>query len=187
MAPSHINAVESILALMITDSLSQISNTSTILGALKGLQNDEWISEILPKCSVFGTGGSAFNYTYREGDQATKFEARITMNGYGYEYSTATLLSTLVLFIYNSFALTHVVYSICFGKTTSSSWESITELIALAVNSKPFSTLQNTGAGIATLGTLKQSVRIGVSDNRVQMAFKDEEKLGLLTPGQVYG
>ncbi|KAF4624009.1 hypothetical protein G7Y89_g14168 [Cudoniella acicularis] len=186
MAPLPINAVESILVTIIADGLARTGGTSTILGSLKGIDDSysagEWITEFLPKNSVFGTGGSAFDYLYQVGDQSTRFEARTTVNGYGYGITTATLLSTLVLLTYSLIAVIYIIYSICFAKTTSSSWESITELVALAANSTPSSALRSTGAGIARLTTLKNQVGIRLSDNRLQMIFEDEGGAGKILP-----
>ncbi|KAE9365602.1 hypothetical protein N431DRAFT_488715 [Stipitochalara longipes BDJ] len=185
-AISPINAVEAVLAVMITDSLARTTSAATILGSLKDRDNGKWITEFLPKDTVFGTGGSAFNYSFRAGDQWTQFEARTAVNGYGYGTTAATLLSTLVLFIYSFIAMIYVIHSTCLAKTTSSSWESITELVALAANSAPSSVLKNTGAGIATLGTLKQPVRIGVSDDRLQMVFEDREAVDKIIRNKLY-
>lgn len=186
-AISSINAVEAILAVMITDGLARTSSLATILGSLKGLDKGEWINEFLPKDSVFGTGGSAFNYTYQQGDQSLKFELITAVNGYGYGVTAAPLLSTLVLLIYCLIATIYVVHSICFARMTSSSWTSITELVALAANSTPSSVLKNTGAGIATLGILKQPVKIGVIDNRLQMVFDDGEDADEIIQDELYG
>jgi hypothetical protein len=185
LAPSPTNAVEAVLSVMITESLAQMSSAATILGSLTGLGNFDWMNEMFPQTSVFGSGGSAFNYSYQYGDQSTKFEAKVTVNGYGYGITTATLLSTIVLVIYSLIAFIYVVYSICFAKTTSSSWESIAELVALAVNSQPSAALHNTGAGIATSSTYKQPVGIRVSENQLQMFFGEGgEKI---TPNESYG
>jgi len=183
LAPFPINAVEAVLSVMITEGLAQTSSAATILGSLKGIGNFEWMNEMFPQASVFGSGGSAFNYSYQDGDQSTQFEAKVTVNGYGYGITIATLLSTIVLVIYSLIASIYVVYSICFGKT-SSSWESIAELVALAVNSQPSAALHNTGAGIATLSTYKQPVGIRVSEDRLQMLFEGGgEKI---TPNECY-
>jgi hypothetical protein len=186
LAPSPINAVEAVLSVMITESLAQTSSAATILGSLKGLGSFEWMNEMFPQASVFGSGGSAFNYSYQDGDQSTKFEAKVTVNGYGNGITTATFLSTIVLVIYSLIAFIYVVCSIFFAKTTSSSWESIAELVALAVNSQPSAALHNTGAGIATLGTYKQPVGIRVSEDHLQMFFEEGggEKV---TPNECYG
>ncbi|KAE8441931.1 hypothetical protein EG329_004139 [Mollisiaceae sp. DMI_Dod_QoI] len=186
-AQSPINAVESVLAVMITDSLSRTSSMATIMGSLKGVgTSEEWKNELLPKGTIFNTGGSAFNYSYQEGDQSTKLEVKTTVNGYGYGITTATLLSTLVLLIYSLIAISYIIYTIFFAKTTSSSWESITELVALAMNSKPSSAMQNTGAGIATLSTLKQPIRIRVSDDRLQIVFEEQAGDEKVAPNDFY-
>jgi hypothetical protein len=89
------------------------------------------------------------------------------------------------LVIYSLIALIYVVYSTCFAKTTSNSWESIAELVALAVNSQPSAALHNTGAGIATFSTYKQPVGIRVSEDHLQMFFEGGgEKI---TPNECYG
>ncbi|KAI9742975.1 MAG: hypothetical protein M1818_003270 [Claussenomyces sp. TS43310] len=187
LAPSPINAVEAVLALMLTDGLAQTGSMAMILGSLKGLANYEWTNEMLPRGSVFGSGGSVFDYSYKAGDPSTKLVMETTVTGYGYGVTTAKLLSTIVLFIYSFIAMAYTVYSICYEKTTSSSWESITELIVLAMNSAPSSVLQNTGAGIATLKTLKEPVRIAVSDDQLQMIFEDGERLEKVAENRFYG
>lgn len=145
------------------------------------------MTEFLPKGSVFGTGGSAFDYVYQEGDQSTKFQDTITVNGYGYGITTATILSTLVLMTYSLIDVIYIVYSICFAKTTSSSWESITELVALAASSRPSHALDNTGAGIGKMATLKHQVGVRVFDDRLQMVFEDEKGGEKVIKNKCYG
>jgi hypothetical protein len=176
MAPSLVNAVEAILVVILAEGLSRVGNTASIQGFLKGFEENEWMSQILPDKTVFGTGGSAFNYTFRPGDPFVKFEMKVAVSGYGYGITTATILSSLVLLTYSLIAITYIVHSVCFSRSTSSTWESISELIALAMSSTPVPMLKNTGAGISSLTTLKQKVRIGVSeDAQLQMIFVGEE------------
>jgi hypothetical protein len=171
-APSSLNAVETILVVMLAEGLSRIENTASIQGFLKGFEKSEWMSQILPDNTVFGTGGSAFNYTSRPGDPFVKFEMKVAVNGYGYGITTATILSSLVLLTYSLIAMVYILHSVCFSRSTSSAWESISEIIALAMNSTPVPVLQNTGAGISSLQTLKEKVRIGVNeDAQLQMIF----------------
>jgi hypothetical protein len=186
-----LNAIESILSVMITDGLSRIGSSAIIQGGLKGIDDayptKTWMKEFLPKAKVFGAGGSAFDYTYREGDQVTMLKATTVVNGYGYGLTAATFLSTFVLLVYSVIAVTYVIYSIFIANTTSSSWESIAELVALAMNSRPSSALQNTGAGIAKLTTYKQQVGIRVSDDRLQIVFEDEKDKERLVTNAPYG
>jgi len=194
LAPSSNDAVEAILAVMLAEGLSRISNTATIQGSLKGFEKNQWMSQILPDKSVFGTGGSAFNYTFTPGDPFERFKMKTAVNGYGYGITTATILSSLVLITYSLIATIYVIHSTCFSRRTSSAWESISEVIALAVNSTPApNLLRNTGAGISSLKTLKEKVRIGVnSDEQLQMIFVDKEctekgDFEEVTPNKSYG
>jgi hypothetical protein len=59
---------------------------------------------------------------------------------------------------------------------TSSSWEAVSGIVALAMNSAPTSVLRNTGAGISTIGPLKEKVKIGVRENHLQMIFVKNDK-----------
>ena len=187
MAPSPVNAVESILAVMITHSLARTGSLTTILGSLKDVQKEDWVKEMLPEGAVFGLGGSAFNYSHMAGDNVIKLEMISTVLGYGYGITSARLLAIIVLFIYSLIAIMYVVYSTCYTKTTSSAWESITEFIAVAVNSRPSSVLGNTGAGIGTLGVLKQPVKIGVRDGNLQMVFRDGTNIDKVLQNEYYG
>ena len=186
-APSPASGIESILAVMITHSLARTGSLTTILGSLKGFDNDDWVEEMLPKGRVFGPGGSAFNYSRKAGENYTMLEMRSIVLGYGYGVTTARLLSTIVLSTYSLIAIIYVLHSICYTKATSSAWESITELIALAVNSSPSPVLANTGAGIGTLAFLKYPVKPSVSDGCLRMIFGDETKPVQIKQNEYYG
>lgn len=130
---------------------------------------------MLPQQAVFGYGGDAFDFSPNASaanNGFSKFEMR-TVNGYGYGINTASLLSTLTLLVYATIAVFYVVHSTFITRTTSNSWESISGVIALAMNSRPprSNNLKNTGAGISTVGTLKSRVRIRVRDEQLQMCF----------------
>ena len=55
------------------------------------------------------------------------------------------------------------------------------------MNSTPSSSLQNTGAGIGTLGILKQPVQIGVIDERLQMILQDKTHADKVVRNEYYG
>lgn len=173
-APYSLNAVEAILALMVTEGISRVGNSAFIQGSLKGFATNDWWTEMLPGGHVFGTAGSAFDYIPNPGDDYAKFTMQATVNGYGYGPTTATVLSITALIIYSTIAIAFVVYSTCFTRTTSSTWESISELLALAMNSSPTPALRYTGAGISTLGTLKKRVWVGSRGGKLEMCVKDK-------------
>ena len=193
--PYTLSAVESMLAVMLVESMSRTSNMAMIQGTLKGFASNDWMAEILPGSRIFGTGGSAFNYSPTATDQFARLQMKTTVNGYGYGITAASGLATLVLAIYCIVALTFVIYSTFLVRTTSSSWESVSEIVALAMNSTPTVRLRNTGAGISTVGTLEQTVKIGVSDDHLQMIFVgndfeeefDKKHIDKVAPNRSYG
>ena len=98
-------------------------------------------------------------------------------------------LSITVLSIHLFIAITHSIIIIYSGHT-SESWDSITQLIALAYKTLPSShTLENCGAGIMLLRTLRQNVKVVAVDEgegedrdrndraqRVQLISCDEQE-----------
>lgn len=176
-APNSLNAIEAILTLMVTEGISRIGNSAFIQGSLKGFRTNDWWTEMLPGGRAFGTAGSAFDYIPIPGDNFAKFTMQATVNGYGYGPTTATILSITALMIYSAIAIAYMVYSTCFTRTTSSAWESISELLALAMNSSPSPALQNTGAGISTLSTLKEPVWVGSRGGKPEMCVGDKSHL----------
>ena len=170
-AQSPTNAVEAIFAVMITEGLSRIGNSAQIKGSLLDLTKLQWARQMLPIKGLFGSGGSAFNYTPTGDDDFMEFRMKATVNGYGYGVSVASILSILVLLTYSGIALAYVLYVTFFSHITSDAWDTITELIALAVNSDPSFELQSTGAGISCLGTLKQDVKVRVTKGQLKLVF----------------
>lgn len=85
--------------------------------------------------------------------------------GYSYNYVRAGVKVALsVLLIYASIATAFVFYTSIRG-ISSSAWDSIAELTALAVNSPPSSQLSNTCGGIESVNTYKSMARVVVIDN----------------------
>ncbi|KAI4158998.1 MAG: hypothetical protein LQ342_006971 [Letrouitia transgressa] len=187
LAPSPESAVEAVLAIMVTENLARTQSSAAILGSLRNLAKQGWVNNILPHRTVFGYGTSAFDYSYSIGDRATEFSMRATVLGYGYGITTARLLSTIVLLVYSLIVMIYVFHTICYTQATSDAWESITDLMALAINSTPSSRLKNTGAGIGSLGVLKEPVRVRVNDRRLQMVFENESNGQKVECNEHYG
>ncbi|KAL2063835.1 hypothetical protein VTL71DRAFT_4329 [Oculimacula yallundae] len=191
-------AIENVLGVMVTEALSHTSSMSSILGTLKEIEQPEgiantpiWIDEMLPaRWQYVYKGGTAFNYSFNAGDNATKFVAKVQIKGYGYGPTSATAVASVVLVMYILIAISFMFFSIGFQRTTSGSWDSILELVALAMNSQPSAILDNTGAGIGCLDTLKQPVKIRVADDRLQLVFGTGEGSRVvrrLVPNHLYG
>lgn len=97
--------------------------------------------------------------------------------GYGYSINTVTKrFAAAVLLGQAAIALTTVA-ALALSKRISSSWSSVGELVALAINSKPTSRLRNTGAGISRLDTWKEKVMVRVADEQLQIIFDGDSGL----------
>ena len=128
------NVLEAILAVVLIDAMARTASTATVQGTLKGVNQDEaWMSEFLPSHPIFNKGGSAFNLPPSfDRQNATQFRMTVTTNGYAYGPSAATIVSCTILGVYILLALAHVAYTIVFTRLSSSSWDSVAEIVALA-------------------------------------------------------
>ncbi|KAK7516441.1 uncharacterized protein IWZ02DRAFT_521000 [Phyllosticta citriasiana] len=86
-------------------------------------------------------------------------------------------LSLAVLATYVAYTLAFIIFSIGFDRTASFAWDSMSELTALALLSKPpEKALKNTRAGIETIELFKQQVHIRVVENdNLELVFKGED------------
>jgi hypothetical protein len=84
----------------------------------------------------------------------------ITVEGLGYRVSSTTdYLAMIVVGAYFVLASTHVVWTLV-HRTTSSSWDTATELMLLAYNSPPPSALRGTSAQVHRWDTYNRVVRV---------------------------
>ena len=86
-------------------------------------------------------------------------------------------IAVSVLLIYCMYALSHLVYTIYSG-VSSNAWDSIPELVALAVNSSPSKELLNTSAGIERLDTFRRSVNVRALNDHLEIVFDDTGQTG---------
>ena len=107
-------------------------------------------------------------------------EMTLSIDGYAYDASSIfDYLSTGVIALYMLVATSHTVW-ILRHQVTSSSWDTITELIALCLNSPSTSALDNTSAGIQRYATYTkrfkiQAVRLenGTDERRLCLLHSD--------------
>lgn len=85
-----------------------------------------------------------------------------------FEFLTASIA-------YCSIKIAHIGYSLWTG-ISSNCWDSVTELLILAINPPPASELRNTGAVVDTLGVYRLSVRLAETTE----ARRPSGRLGLL-------
>lgn len=106
------------------------------------------------------------------------YPVKIFVSSFGYGPNIlAVRISLVILFLYCAVVIAHIIYSIWTG-IHSSAWDSISEMIALAINSRPAEELQNTCAGIETTNVYEHRVRIAPTEGQKS----GERHLELLFP-----
>ncbi|KAL8877486.1 MAG: hypothetical protein Q9198_004506, partial [Flavoplaca austrocitrina] len=86
---------------------------------------------------------------------------RFEVYGYAWYASSASdYFATVVIFIYIFVAVAHCVWILIINRKTSCSWDTVTELLALALQSPAATSLLGSGAGIERLNTYKKIVRL---------------------------
>ena len=93
-----------------------------------------------------------------------QFPLQYTVPGFSYGANNSTVqISLVILFFYCTVTIFHIVWSIGTG-VSSSAWDSISEIVALAINSRPAYELQNTCSGIRGMDVFKHRVRVASTD-----------------------
>lgn len=92
--------------------------------------------------------------------------------GYGYDTSTITVrLSLAVMAVYLVATVAYLLYTLVTGEVATS-WDSVAELVTLALNSQKPKCLENTSVGIDTLETFRRPVNIRVNqDDSLEIRF----------------
>lgn len=84
-------------------------------------------------------------------------------SGYGYDASAITVkLALAVVLFYLVSTIVYLVYSVSTGYAATS-WDSIAELVTLALNSERPTSLNNTSVGVDKVKTFRQTVKVGVN------------------------
>ncbi len=103
------------------------------------------------------------------------------LSGYAWSLDGAPIkLALPILFLYCIYILAYVLYTFVTGRS-STTWRSISDLTALAMNSTPSKVLRHTSCGIARTDTFRKliSVREVEEHERLELVFKqDEERKG---------
>ena len=156
-----------ILAEMIANGLARIGSTSQLQGTVKqviepdqsiGLDGNYWFA---------GKGNNVFQVDLEESKDWIKFRVSTTVNGYAYNtHGTITRLAIGLLLTYCLIVIAHIIYAGISG-ISSTCWDSLAEVTALAINSTPTAALRNTCAGITELNIFKLPVRV--------LTFRDTE------------
>lgn len=149
-----------ILAGMVANGLSKIGATSQLQGTVKqvvepdgslGLDGNYWFS---------GKGNNVFQVDPAEAKDWVKFRVSSTVEGYAYNtHGPTPKVAISFLLAYCVVAVAHILYAGISG-ISSTCWDSIAEVTALAVNTTPTTALRNTCAGITEMNIFKLPVRI---------------------------
>lgn len=167
--------IESTLATMLANGLARSSYNTSMIGTLNGYNDSDpaWEEAFMPK-QALGFGGDPWNITEAQRAGATQFTMMAEALGYAYARQGAAQIAAIaVLLVYILLALSHMVYSLNTGNT-STAWDSSPEIAALALNSERTRQMPNTGAGIAHVDTFKEPVWIrATTDGRLQFVLAD--------------
>lgn len=180
--------VESVLNAMVVNGAARQTYNDSMVGTLRGPTNPltqweggEWTKYFFPSKGLgFNGPQSIFNEPVHNLDNTTATANTSSMyimyahvNGYAWTPTGKAQLAAIVtLGFYVFLASAHVIVSV-WDKKSSSAWDSVPEMVALAAQSRPAPPLQNTGAGIHTVGPLKQKVRIRNINGHLEYIFDE--------------
>jgi hypothetical protein len=165
--------IEGILAMMFTDALSRTKSGAIPQGSLKGAGSDysyrfptdgQWVDEWM-------SYGNAFEVDEGASRDWVPLRMKTQVNGYAYSFEGITIkLAIVILLLHAVLALCHTVYEVGSG-LSSSSWDSVAELVALAMNSTPTTALLNTCAGITRIATMKLMRIVATKADHLELEF----------------
>lgn len=165
--PHQQEVAELILAEMVANGLSRIASTSQLQGTVKQINESDQSDGFDGIYWFAGKGNNVFQVDPEESKNWVKFRVSTTVEGYAYNtHGPITKLAIGVLLAYCLVAVIHIIYAGISG-ISSTCWDSISEVTALAMNSTPTVLLRNTCAGISELNIFKLPVRV--------LAFADAE------------
>jgi hypothetical protein len=175
-----------VLATVTTDGLARIAGNgvwpySTPMFVQEGSPSN--LTGIFPQTDEVGGFTEPLNTTAASLKDWLRLDIEVQRYGYGYQWrgSKTVQFGISVLLVHVAMAVGHVLYVlwtiIVQQQGVASSWVQITELIALAVNSKSTSRMQNTSAGIETWRTWQEIVAVRETYvGHLEMVFGEEAK-----------
>ncbi|KAA6415999.1 MAG: hypothetical protein FRX48_00718 [Lasallia pustulata] len=145
---------------LVTNGLARVGFKNRLQGSLKTFRNSKTNDTVLDgNCWISGKG-DFFIVDPIESKDWVKLPVESGLQGYAYNTTgTAPKVAIAFLLTYCLFALSHILYA-GFSGISSTSWDSIAEVTALAMNSTPTTALRNTCAGITKFHIFKLPVRI---------------------------
>lgn len=198
---SHSTMISTILAGVVTDGLARIAGNGIFpYSASMFLTNQTTNSGSIVGRFVISTahGGddTALNATDADINQWLRVDPVFSRYGYGYDWkdSATTQFGISVLLIHFALASAHIaviLYKVLISKEgLVGSWTTISELLALAMNSTPSPNLQDTCAGVDAAKTWRQVVSVRETyTGHLEMVVGavDRAKYPLPQAGRAYG
>lgn len=158
-------------------------------GMTRGLQasGEIWLSLAAFEFKSLKSGwGNYLNHGSRKSPPSNPILLRSNFYVKGQAYTLEgfpTKLAISILLIYCILAVAAIVHAFI-ASTSSTSWDSIAELTALALISERPTAIPNTSAGIERIGTFRRFVSVKVRQGAgVQIVFDEDEKSAELGGG----
>ena len=172
--------VEFILASVFANGLSRYGSRHAFnSSSMKSRDNPfRWELKTPPKASDYYASLLSINPSHDAvlpppaNSNYVKLRMRIAVVGYAwYASGVSDYLATAVVLIYMLMALAHTIWVVTKG-VTSSSWDTVTELLALALRSPESDALRGSGAGIERLGTYGRLTKLrAIKDGQGERLF----------------
>ena len=139
------------------DGLDLVSNHDAVDMADETLLCNGWCKQLLPSVDyAMSFSGNAFNISDQDKAIGTKLTMQAHAQGWAYSASGSAAKFALIALLLNTLiAASHWIYSIK-DKKTPSSWDTISELVVLAMSSNKSEALVHTGAGIYSAAMFKK-------------------------------
>ena len=196
-APASVHSANFILSGLLANGLSRTSFWGQLQGTARSSYEPRTNRTFIDGPYWLSGKGDFFEVTANESQTWTKLEVDSTVLGYSYSTrGTAAKLAIAFLLLYCILVLLHFAYAGVSG-ISSTSWDSVAEVTALAANSTPSKELQNTCAGITEHRIFELPVRVLVSPDKegegehLEMVFGNvddgEAEKRRIMPGRVYG
>ena len=152
-----------------TPSQEETSMNTHQYDALQKYISSHRLTDLYDQVAVY-----AANTGWTDPESLAQIRWAVYSNGYGYNTSPITVkLSLAVVILYLALVGTYLIWTVGTGYAATS-WDSVAELVALALNSQRPNALENTSVDIDTLETFRQPVNIRVNqEDSLEVVFKE--------------
>ncbi|KAL9615115.1 MAG: hypothetical protein Q9167_000433 [Letrouitia subvulpina] len=165
------------LAGLLANGLSRIGLDGQLQGDLRTVTDPVTMRPIADGAYWFAGKGDIFKVDPQQAKDWVKLRVQSAAEGYAYSISgLAPKVTITILLVYCFLTVLHLFYTTLTG-ISSTSWDSISEFMVLAVNSSPTEKLRNTCAGIISMNIYKLPVRVLTSrdeadeDEHLELVF----------------